>query len=443
MKHMVWFRTWARLALVLFAGNCAHGVRPDAVAPPLPHSSAPISLVTTDGVQLELLAVRAEALLAEPMAFTELHLRFRNPEARILEGRFRIVLPPSARVARFAMKVQGKLEEAELVELSQAHEAYEMFLHARQDPALLEQGAGNEFSARIFPIAPKEEKEIVIGYSEELVDAETPYRIALAGLSVAGEIAVTVREAGSQGVQQRTLKFSAAQDFVKPLSAGERIVRSGPWVVGRVKIPGATTPAPLHSLAVLFDTSASRAQIVDLEEQLDQAHTDAEGHLVSRLLDLSMSERVMCRLTGFVVLENDAAWLRTAAVVKPSKILSLDASGLHVSHHTRDTGCCWPSPPSAAAANLASPIVLIAWASMIHGIGKYEATTAAGWRAPGPADRPWRAGHRGRTSRGWGAGCCTRRVARGDRTNDSAARDPGSGTFHPRPCPQAHPAWAR
>ena len=42
-----------------------------------------------------------------------------------------------------------------MVELQAAREAYEDFLHRRQDPALLEKEAGNQFPARVFPIPPR------------------------------------------------------------------------------------------------------------------------------------------------------------------------------------------------------------------------------------------------------------------------------------------------
>jgi len=240
--------------------SCARQVRPDgnwSVA--RGDSPAPISLVTSDGVELELLSVEAKTLLVEPLAFTELHLRFKNPEARQLEGRFRVVLPPSAAVARLAMKVGKNWEEAELVGLQQAREAYEMFLHRRQDPALLEHSAGNEFSVRVFPIAAKEEKELILGYSEELVQPDQPYRITLAGIRSKARVEVTVLEAGDQGVKERKLTLPAGRDFELPLKGGERLLRHGDLIVGRATAQGTKADAPIRSLAVLFDTSASRA----------------------------------------------------------------------------------------------------------------------------------------------------------------------------------------
>ena len=74
---------------------------------------------------------------------------------RALLGKFAMVLPTGAAVSRLAMKLGERWQEGEVVEKQAARRAYEDALHRRQDPALLEQGAGNEITARVFPIPPR------------------------------------------------------------------------------------------------------------------------------------------------------------------------------------------------------------------------------------------------------------------------------------------------
>jgi hypothetical protein len=135
-----------------------------------------------------------------PLALTELHLTFQNPEDRTREGRFSITLPPKAAVSRFAMKLDSGWQEAEVVERHAAQQAYEDALHRRQDPALLEHEAGNEFSARVFPIAARAQKELKLSYSQELPSQSEPYRLPLAGLPTLGALDVTVIT-GGEGVR--------------------------------------------------------------------------------------------------------------------------------------------------------------------------------------------------------------------------------------------------
>src|SRR4051794_20643558 len=155
-----------------------------------PEPSAPLSLTGSDGSGLELLSLTAQAVVDDPLAFTELHLTFRNPENRTREGRFRITLPSGATISRFAMRVGDRWQEGEVVEQQAARVAYEDFLHRRQDPALLEAEAGNEFSARVFPIPPGATKELVVSYAQELTRAAEPYRLPLRGLPRLGTLAI-------------------------------------------------------------------------------------------------------------------------------------------------------------------------------------------------------------------------------------------------------------
>ncbi|HSN85239.1 MAG TPA: VIT domain-containing protein, partial [Thermoanaerobaculia bacterium] len=155
-------------------------------------AAAPIQLTASDGTGLSLVALEANGLLEPPLAFTELRLTFENPRDQVIEGRFRIALPPGAALSRFAMKIDGAWQEGEVVERQRARQTYEEFLHRRQDPALLEQEAGNEFSARVFPIPARGRKELIVSYSQALPRSGDPYLLPLLGLPEIGELDVRV-----------------------------------------------------------------------------------------------------------------------------------------------------------------------------------------------------------------------------------------------------------
>jgi len=254
--------------------------RPTAVA-------APVSLTASDGAGLELTSLLAQAVVDDPLAFTELHLVFRNPENRVREGRFRITLPSGATISRFAMRAQGedRWQEGEVVEQQAARVAYEDFLHRRQDPALLETEAGNEFSARVFPLPPNATKELIVSYSQELRATGEPYRLPLAGLPRMGHLSVRAMvgkatgpgAASSLGGQRSRYEvvevdkrdFQPDRDFEVGHDgvAGRLGLRSDNLAVARV-VPFAASAArdQVGTLAVLIDTSASRA--LGLKEQV-------------------------------------------------------------------------------------------------------------------------------------------------------------------------------
>lgn len=225
----------------------------------------PPRLTGTDGEGLQLVSIEAQVIVQEPLAFTELHLRFRNPELRLREGTFEITLPPSAALSRFAMRIGEKFQEGEVVERQKARQTYENFLHRKQDPALLEQDAGNHFSARVFPIAPREEKEIILSYSEQL-NVGDAYRLHLAGLPTLEKLDVRVLASdGSHEIKDH--RGAIPGDLVLTGSRGVRsadlALRANGLYLARVTPTLQSKPAEVDALTVLFDTSASGAQTFD------------------------------------------------------------------------------------------------------------------------------------------------------------------------------------
>lgn len=241
-------------------------------------ASSPIQLTASDGTGLTLVALEANGLLEPPLAFTELRLTFENPRDEVIEGRFRIALPPGAALSRFAMKIGDSWQEGEVVERQRARQVYEDFLHRRQDPALLEQEAGNEFSARVFPIPPRSRKELIVSYSHAMARAGEPYVLPLHGLSEVGRLDVRVflgdrpasdaaaSNLGGEVKERRVVElhkqnwtpdrdFEIGQDRV----AARAGLRQANLAVVRVSPPVDAVPQEISGLYVLVDSSASRA----------------------------------------------------------------------------------------------------------------------------------------------------------------------------------------
>src|SRR5215471_3765963 len=199
-------RLRARLIATLVASGKVTQVKTLFIASPPRHGEVapPWSLTASDGSGLLLTRVDAKAVVEGPLAFTELHLYFHNPEARTREGTFSITLPAGAAVSRFAMENDGQFMEAEVVEKQLARRAYEDFLHRKQDPALLEKAEGNQFSARVFPIPAKADKHLVISYSQEVSPGH--YTLPLRGLAKAERVDVRVQVRGKTGgIAEQTL----------------------------------------------------------------------------------------------------------------------------------------------------------------------------------------------------------------------------------------------
>ncbi len=228
-------------------------------------AEAPISLTADDGTGLVLESLKAKAVIEGPLAFTELHMRFRNPLPRRLEGRFQITLPEGASVSRLAMRMKDGWREAEVVERMAARRAYEDFLHRKQDPMLLEKEAGNQFRARIFPIDASGTKEVILSFSHEL-DARTGYTLPLRGLPAIDELVVDAMVAGASGTKTNytsqhmdATKSVPTKDFHVAPSNAMTALRHGNTVVARFRPELSVEAVRPTGITILFDTSASRA----------------------------------------------------------------------------------------------------------------------------------------------------------------------------------------
>jgi tetratricopeptide (TPR) repeat protein len=148
-------------------------------------AEGPHSMSDPDGQELLFEELSVRTAIHGMLSLTELEYRFRNPQDRRIDGRFSCTLPPNAAISRFAKEVNGQLMEGEVVERLRANQVYEQYLHVTmRDPALLEQDQGNRFSARIFPIEPRQQIRLILSYTQllPLKDGIRTYALPLRGL---------------------------------------------------------------------------------------------------------------------------------------------------------------------------------------------------------------------------------------------------------------------
>ena len=224
---------------------------------------APWTLTASDGSGLMVTKVEAKAVVQGPLAFTELHLYFHNTEDRIREGTFAITLPSGAAVSRFAMEQNGQFLEAEIVEKQLARRAYEDNLHRKQDPTLLKKGAGNQFTARVFPIPAKADKHLVISFSQELPG--TRYALPLRGLPKVESIDVRLDVTGADGKRTQQVlsqrNWTPDRDFTSEAPSSAEALVAGQYVVAQISAFDQAQVAADRptGITLLVDTSASRA----------------------------------------------------------------------------------------------------------------------------------------------------------------------------------------
>ncbi|HET9930915.1 MAG TPA: AgmX/PglI C-terminal domain-containing protein, partial [Polyangiaceae bacterium] len=122
---------------------------------------------------------------------------------------------------------------------------------------------GNVVEARVFPIAAHERKQIIVAYSEPLLE-HTGHVLPLSGLPVLDRLSVRIYDGASPKPTAEFERANYAPDAelrtVLRASAGARVVRAQNLAVMRFTPVNDEKPEALGPTLVLVDTSASQAQ---------------------------------------------------------------------------------------------------------------------------------------------------------------------------------------
>jgi ferric-dicitrate binding protein FerR (iron transport regulator) len=119
--------------------------------------------------------------IEDGFARTTIDQTYFNEESTQLEGTFHFPLPADATLSRLAMYVNGTLMEGGMAERDHARNTFEQIRYTRRDPALLEWVDGSTFKMRVFPLEPRQEKRIILSYTQRLAAAydKTSYRFPM------------------------------------------------------------------------------------------------------------------------------------------------------------------------------------------------------------------------------------------------------------------------
>ncbi len=118
--------------------------------------------------RLSLRKYHVDVHIQDGFARTTIDQTYFNHETRRLEGTFYFPLPPDASLSRLAMYVNGKLMEGGMAERNHARQVFETIVNTQKDPALLEWIDGSTFKMRVFPLEGRQEKRIILSYTQRL-----------------------------------------------------------------------------------------------------------------------------------------------------------------------------------------------------------------------------------------------------------------------------------
>ena len=106
--------------------------------------------------------VRVE--LADRVLRYEITETFVNRGSRVGEADYMFPLPKGAAFQDLKLSIDGEMIAGETMNADRARRIYEAIVRSQRDPALLEWMGYGLFRARIFPIAPGEEKKVVLRF---------------------------------------------------------------------------------------------------------------------------------------------------------------------------------------------------------------------------------------------------------------------------------------
>ena len=163
--------SWTRELMVAASG---------ALVPTSDYAGGAIITVDPSGqeTKLSLRKYHVDVHIEDGFARTTIDQTYFNHTSSRLEGTFHFPLPPDASLSRLAMYVNGKLMEGGMAEREHARNTFEKIVHKMKDPALLEWVDGSTFKMRVFPLEARQEKRIVLSYTQRLNAAygKTCYR---------------------------------------------------------------------------------------------------------------------------------------------------------------------------------------------------------------------------------------------------------------------------
>jgi hypothetical protein len=163
-------KTAPRISTVLSWAKELSADAAPVLVPKSEHEGGALVAKAEDGqeTRLSLRKYHIDVHIEDGFARTTIDQTYFNHLPNNQEGTFFFPLPADASISRLAMYVAGKLMEGGMAERQHAHEVFEAIKRKMQDPALLEWIDGTTFRMRVFPLEGRQEKRIVLSYTQRL-----------------------------------------------------------------------------------------------------------------------------------------------------------------------------------------------------------------------------------------------------------------------------------
>ena len=154
---------WTLLSFLLMAMATAQSLVMPRPFPPLPPIE--VKLPSADNtLPVQVSEVDIEAEIDGILAETQVTLRLRNPNARVLEGELCFPLPAGATVSGYALDINGQMVDGVIVEKEKARAVFDEVVRQGVDPGLAEQVGGNVFRTKVYPLPAGGSRTVRVKY---------------------------------------------------------------------------------------------------------------------------------------------------------------------------------------------------------------------------------------------------------------------------------------
>lgn len=162
-------RIWSLvIAISLLSLLLPYSARADGIIIPEPPICIECPPPPVPMSQLEIRYHHVDIRIENQIAVTHVDQVFYNPNDWQVEGTYIFPVPQDAAVSEFVLWIDGEPVQGEVLSADEARRVYEDIVRQMQDPALLEYADRGAVRARIFPIAPGEERRIELEYVQTL-----------------------------------------------------------------------------------------------------------------------------------------------------------------------------------------------------------------------------------------------------------------------------------
>jgi len=146
-------------------GKTLLGLLASAALVSLASNASALALLVPEDARFQPLELESQVMTVKidnQTAQTRIRQVFFNRYSRPIEATYLLPIPKGAHVTDFAMEINGKKVNGEVLEKDKARRIYTDIVRRLRDPGLLEYVDQQIFRARVFPIPPRERQKIEI-----------------------------------------------------------------------------------------------------------------------------------------------------------------------------------------------------------------------------------------------------------------------------------------